>query len=122
MKTDTVDEETPHGALVIEPEYLDYLRTNDYSVLELLEAHAVPSNSRELMHVVTKIETYEKPESDSDLDIVADTVQIWVCSCEDFQYNQSADVSESMAKPSQCGQCKHIRAVSKVEKAKADRD
>jgi len=116
----TVDEETPEGALTIEPGYLEYLRNHGYPVLELLEAHAVESNSREMNHIVTKIETYDKPEHSDELDIVADTVEIWTCSCEDFQYNKSADVSDSMVKPSQCQTCQHIQEVSMVEKAKND--
>jgi len=118
--TATVDEETPHGALVIEPGYLDYLRTNGYPIVGLKEVHSVESESREMGHVVALIETYDKPEDSPDLDIVADTVELWTCSCEDFQYTQSADVSENLVSPSQCGTCKHIKSVSKVEKAKSD--
>jgi len=117
---DTVDETTPDGAIVVEPEWLTFLRNQGYPVLDVHEVHTVASNSRELNHMTVRISTYDKPEGASSLDVVEDTVDLWVCSCEDWQYNQSADVSEDMVKPSDSGNCKHILEVDMAEKAKAD--
>lgn len=106
--------------IIAEPGYLSYLREHGYNIEQIREAHVVESNSRDMAHFVTQIVTYDRPKDDPELDVIEDQTEIYVCSCEDFQYNKSADVSESMVKPSQCGACKHIRSISKVEKAKED--
>jgi hypothetical protein len=111
---------TQDGRVVLEPAYCAYLREQGYTIDDVIEAHSVPSNSREKSHVVVQIQTYNYPRNHPELDVVEDQTEIWVCSCEDFQYNKSADVSESLVSPSQCGTCKHISSVSKVEKAKSD--
>jgi hypothetical protein len=111
---------TQDGRIIIEPAYCQYLREQGYTIDDVIEAHSVPSSSREKSHAVIQIQTYNYPRNHPELDVVEDEIELWVCSCEDFQYNQSADVSESMVKPSECGACRHIKSVSKVEKAKSD--
>ena len=111
---------TVDGQLVLEPEWVDYLRSQGYSVDAINEAHTVESTSRDISHLVVNISTYDKPKDSPSLDVVADEVDLWVCSCEDWQYNQSADVSEDMVKPSDSGRCKHILSVDRVERAKND--
>jgi hypothetical protein len=113
-------ETTIDGRIVCEPGYLGYLREHGYTIDEVTEAHAVTSESRDKTHMVANVTTYDLPKDHPELDLVGDELSLWVCSCEDFQYNQSADVWESMVSPSQCGPCKHILEVSKVEKAKND--
>ena len=111
---------TVDGQLVIEPEWVDYLRSQGYKVESINEAHSVDSGSRDVSHLVVNITTFDKPKDSPSLDVVADEVDLWVCSCEDWQYNQSADVSEDMVKPSDSGRCKHILSVDRVERAKND--
>lgn len=109
---------TQDGRIVIEPDYVDYLRNQGYLVEEVEEAHSVASNSRDMSHLVVRLVTYDEPRSQ--YDAIEDMISLWVCSCEDFTYNQAADVSEDMVKPSESGVCRHIKEVSKVEKAKND--
>ena len=111
---------TQDGRIVQEPGYIGYLREHGYTIEEVKESHSEDSNSRDLSHNIIKVVTYDKPKDHPQLDLVEDEIEVWVCSCEDFQYNKSADVSESMVSPSQCNPCKHIKSVSKVQKAKND--
>lgn len=99
------------GPITVEPGYVQYLRQNGYYIKGVREAHAIESNSRDLMHVVMLIETYDRTKDDPKLDLVDDSIDLWVCSCEDFQYNESADVSDSGVNPSECGECGHIQEV-----------
>jgi hypothetical protein len=115
-ETDT----TQDGRIIQEPAYCAYLREQGYTIDDVIEAHSVPSSSRDKSHVVIQIQTYNYPRNHPELDVVEDEIELWVCSCENFWYDQKADVSESMVQPSECGACKHVKAVSKVEKAKAD--
>jgi hypothetical protein len=109
---------TQDGRIIIEPGYVDYLRNQGYIIEEIEEVHSVESNSRDMSHLVVRIATYDKPRDR--YDALDDMIGLWVCSCEDFQYNQSADVSEDMVKPSDSGTCRHIRSVDMVEQAKQD--
>jgi len=109
---------TQEGRIIIEPGYVDYLRNQGYIIEEVEEAHSVDSNSRDLSHVVVRIATYDEPRDR--YDALEDMISLWVCSCEDWQYNQSADVSEDMVKPSDSGECRHILSVDCVERAKND--
>lgn len=105
----------------LEPSYLQYLREHGYSVDELLEAHAVKTDTSENAHICLKIKTYAKPMDHPDLDVATDSVVMWVCDCEDWTYRRSVDVSEE-TNPENADSCKHIREVSKVEKVKDDPD
>jgi len=114
--TAEVDQETQ--TLRIEPQYVEYLREHNYTIESLNEVHAVKSESDpESGYLVVSITTYEKPKDSPKLDAVADEMDLWVCSCWSYRTN-SNDVSEGITKPG--GSCKHVRAVSKTEKAKAD--
>jgi hypothetical protein len=119
-KTTAETDTTNDGRIIQEPAYCQYLREQGYTIDAVIEAHSVPSSSREKSHVVVQIQTYNYPRNHPELDVVEDEIKLWVCSCEDFTYNQGADVSESMVQPSDCGRCKHVKSVSKVQKAKAD--
>ena len=109
---------TQDGQIVVEPAWVDYLRNQGYIVESVDEAHTVESSSRDIAHLVVKITTYDKPRGS--YDAVEDEISLWVCSCEDWQYNQSADVSKNMVKPSDSGRCKHCLEVDRVERAKQD--
>lgn len=111
---------TNDNRVICEPAYLSYMREHGYPVLSINEAHSVESGSRDKSHMVVEIATYDKPKDSPTLDVVADEISLWVCSCEDFTYNKAADVSEDMTKPSDSGRCKHVLSVDMTEKAKAD--
>ena len=109
---------TEAGEVVLEPEYLQYLREHGYPILEVTESHTVQRGKDKDSHLVLKIKTRDKPNDDPSLDFVADEIDLWVCDCADFRYRRSADVADEP--PSSSDTCTHIRAVSKVEQAKND--
>ena len=117
---DTVDETTPDGAIVVEPDWLTFLRNQGYPVLDVHEVHTVASNSRELNHMVTKISTYDNREGAISPTIVADKTEWWVLICENWRYNRPADVSEDMVKPPESGTCRLILQVDMAKKANQD--
>jgi hypothetical protein len=80
----------------------------------------VPSSSRDIGHVIVTIETTELPAGHDELDVVEHECEVTVCSCEDFQYNQSVDVSETTLRDGTVGACRHIRSEFKAERAKND--
>jgi len=105
------------GRLVIEPQYVEYLREFDYRIEEIKELHVVESSSSDSGHIVAKIQTYDKPEKASDY--LDHSIDLWCCDC--WAYRQSsADVSEPDVTPSDSGTCKHVTSVSKVQRAEND--
>jgi len=109
-----------YGEIIVEPSYVEYLRENGHTIEEVNESHSVPSNSREMGHIVMNITTYLYPKDSALLDLAEHDIQLWVCDCWDYR-NTSVDVAEDVSNtPDQCGTCRHIQSVSKVQKAKAD--
>lgn len=97
-------------------EPLDDLQ-NDNRKPEVKAEWAIPSSSRQDMaHVVRKVECLTKPFKDAD--VVEDRITLFVCTCEDFQYNQWNNTVPELE--SFTG-CKHCR-VLKHEKAKEDQN
>ena len=86
---------------------------------EVLESYAVPSGSREdTAHVVRKVQAYTKPWQECDVSSDEDKAIVWLCSCEDFEYNRwprDGTIPELETLP----QCKHIGEI-KHEKAQSD--
>lgn len=118
--TNTDVSDTTNGQLIIEPQYLKYLREHGYHIDGVEDVRIVPSSSRDLAHVVAKVYTYALPHGHEDLDVSADRREITVCSCEDYTYNQSVDVSETALRDGTLGECRHITGAFRVEKARAD--
>ena len=116
------DYTTQDGQIVVEIPWLEFLRSQGYRIREIKELHTVHSESREGSHIVVKIETYRYPQNHDLLDVANENHQIsvWACSCEDFSYNKSVDVSKPDISPDMAQACKHIQACSKVERAKSD--
>ena len=110
----------PDGQIIIEPDYLDFLRTEGYTIEEINEIHVEESNSRDKAHLVLSVDTYEYPVNNPELDFEAHRTTLWVCSCEDYRYNRSVDVSKDGVKPTEAGVCKHIKECNKVKKAQED--
>ena len=106
--------------LVIEPEYVDFLRTQGYTIEGVNDIACVKSNSRDVQHLVVKVDTYEYPINHPELDFEKHQVTIPVCSCEGYRYQYSADVSKHNVSPTDSKACPHIKQVDKIAKAKAD--
>jgi len=112
----------PDG-IVLEPSYITYLRNHGYNIKEVLEKHTVPSSSGEDAYLIYKIQTYIFPKNSALLDVADESQQIemWVCSCPQFRFRETVDVSEGIdVSPDQCGTCKHIHQVDKVARAEND--
>jgi len=111
---------TDDGQIVHEVGYVGFLRENDYTIESVVESHTVPSEGRDMGHMVMKVKTYDYAKSDPQLDYAQHEVDIWTCDCWNFRREHSADVTEG-ERPSDSGVCKHIRKVSKVERAENDK-
>lgn len=107
---------TNDGQVTIEPGYLKYLRSNGFTIEGVGSVHTVPSDSRDMAHIVMRIQTYEYPKNDPKLDYAAHALEIEVCDCWDYRQN-SNDVSEG-EKPG--GSCKHIKECFKTVRAQED--
>jgi len=114
-----VVEEGPSG-ITLMPEYVRYLQNHGYNIEYVRNAYAVPSESRDVLHLVVEIEVLSRPISHPELDVSTDGTELYVCGCESFRYQQSADVSEDGTHPEDCGTCKHIKQIDKVARARAD--
>jgi len=112
-------EVTPEG-VIFENEFLGFLRSNGYSVNDVHSTHVVPSSNGGHAYLVQKIDTMRLPSNHPDLDIVADKVTIPICSCDDFRYRCSPDVSQQAKHPHDGGKCKHVIACYREERAKND--
>lgn len=120
LNTNQIDiEATPDGILV-EPSYVGFLRSQGYNIDAVSDVQIVPSESRDVAHVVMRVTTTDKPPGHPDSDIVADKTEIAVCSCENYQYQQSVDVSKKTLSEGSIGSCKHLRQSYREQKAKAD--
>lgn len=102
-------------------EVFSYLNTHGYPVDEIVEAHSAVSMKKDPRkedtgHIVLKIQTLEKPLGQADA--VADQTTEWVCDCKDYKFTRSVDLeSRALA---EWEPCKHIKEVSKSEKARTD--
>ena len=120
LNTDQIDIEATTEGVIIEPTYLGYLRSQGYNIDEIKDVQTVGSESRDVTHLVMKVETTDKPQGHPELDVVADKTELRVCSCENYQYSQSVDVSKKTLAEGSIGSCKHLIAAYRTEQAKAD--
>ena len=119
LNADNLDVElTEDGRIVIEPNYLGFLRSQGHPIESIQEVHTVKRKDSDKAHIVAKVETFDKSKSNPDLDYVADKTSLWVCDCWSFR-QKSADVSHG-DKPSLSKPCVHIQEVCKQERAKED--
>jgi hypothetical protein len=99
--------------MVVEPSFIGFLRNEGYTLDGIEELYSVPSESEKgKSHLVGKVQTYKLPKDHPDLDIIEDQCSIWVCDC--WSYRQSSELNPPR------GNCKHVRSISKTEKAKED--
>jgi len=109
----------PDG-VVFENEFCGLLRSQGYPVNDVTDTHVIPASNGEHAYLVQRIETMDKPDGHPKLDIVADEVAIPICSCDDFRYRQSPDVSDETVSPSDVDRCKHVVKAYRGERAKDD--
>jgi len=121
LDTDQIDIEATTDGIMLEPSYVGFLRSQGYNIDGVSDVHVAPSESRDVAHVVMRVTTTDKPTGHPESDVIADMTEIAVCSCENFQYRQSVDVSEKTLSEGTMGRCKHITACYREERAKADK-
>ena len=111
MKLLADTDNTIDGQLTLKIPWVDYLRSHGYTLRAYRDIRVVESNSRDGCHVCAKIATYRYPKNSALLDIADESHQceVFVCSCEDFTYNKSADVSQDDILADDCSSCKHIK-------------
>lgn len=118
LNADNLETKITDEKLVVEPQYVEYLRSQDYRIDGIEGLHAVPSDSsKDTAHIVAQIQTYNKPTTHGDY--LDHGLTLWVCDCWSYR-ETSADVSKSFVQPSQSGECKHIQQVDKVARAQND--
>jgi len=117
-----INTENTQEGVILEPQYLGFLRSQGYVLQSVEKRHTVPSSDGEHAHLVYKTGSYQYPKGSSLLDVADPEQQIktWVCSCADFRFNKSADVRDATVSPDDSGVCRHIKQVSKVVKARED--
>jgi hypothetical protein len=108
------------GEIVVEPDYLEFLRGQGYVIEDVSDVKAIPSSSRDIAHIVCRVETYAYPQGHDNLDLVEHQITLECCSCENFKYNQAVDVSETYLADGHMGTCKHCRAAYKELRAESD--
>ena len=121
LNTDQIDIEATPDGVMMQPSYVGFLRSQGYNIDDVSDVHVVPSESRDVAHVVMRVTTTDKPPGHPDSDIVADKTEIAVCSCENFSFEQGIDVSKKTLSEGNLGTCKHITSAYREERAKADK-
>jgi len=122
LDSDTLEVSTTQdGRIIVEPNYVDYLRNHGYTIEGVQEAHIVPSeNDKGSAHLVMRVETYQYPMDDPRLDVAEDTLTLDVCDCGDYQFRKGVDVSEKTLAEGSNSSCKHLRSAFRVQKAQED--
>lgn len=96
-----------------------YFETYGYPIDGITEAYTatnVKQDDPNTGHIVAKIDTLAKPTDQADA--IADQIELWVCDCGDYQYNQGVDLAENRI--TEWGHCKHLESVDKAIGAQAD--
>ena len=109
-----------YDGLKIEPSYLDFLRSQGYTIDEVKDLKTVRRKDSETGHLVCKIQTYHFPMDSPQLDLEKHRCTVAVCDCPDFRYRKSADITDPTISPAECGACSHIQEAYKEERAKND--
>jgi len=99
---------TDDGEVIVEPGYLAYLRSHGYRIVDVDKVRFIASSSRDITHICCIVTTHEYPWGHEKLDVAAHKVELPVCSCEDFQYNKSVDVSDTLLATEKPTHCKHL--------------
>lgn len=76
---------------------------------EYTDTYIVQSSQDDHYYLTAKVRVLDVPKSEADA--VVDTVEVWVCSCDDFHFRQSDGFENGDVRPSELGECKHIDSV-----------
>ena len=121
LNTDQIDVEATPDGIMLQPAYVSFLLSQGYNVDDVSDVHVVPSESRDVAHVVMRVTTTDKPPGHPESDIVADKLELPVCSCESYTYNEGVDVSKKTLAEGNIRRCKHLIKSYREERAKADK-
>lgn len=102
----------------LEFDVFSYFYDHGYPV-DITELHSVVNQKpqdEDSGYLVAKITTTEVPLDEAD--VATDEISMYACSCPAFQFQEVPDLKETTI--TDCGQCKHLRSVDPVAKAKAD--
>lgn len=96
---------------------VNQLKANDYNP-EYLETKVAPSESSDYAYLLGRISVLSVPFAEAD--VSKDTIELWICGCSDFHFNQSDGVEAGERRPPEIGECKHIRQEIKSKRAQDD--
>jgi len=117
-------EQLAEGDSTSKPIELDVWSTwysHGFPVDEIVEAYCAVHekvDAEDTAHIVTKVQTLEKPIDHAD--IVADSATRWACDCGRFQYHEKVDLE--MNTVMDWGNCHHIESVDKSLRADQDKN
>jgi len=107
------------GDKPFELEVWSYWYDGGYPVESVVEAYTViheKTDDENTSHIVAKVETLSKPLDVAD--VAVDSTEKWVCDCKAYQFHHSVDLEKRFL--SEWDPCKHVKAVSREERAKSD--
>jgi hypothetical protein len=111
---------TPEG-IIIEPQYITYLRSNGYAIDDVTAVKYAHSPDSDTAHIMMEVQTFLYPSHSDELDVAAHDCHIRACDCWDYRSN-SPDVSDRGVVPVEYENCKHLENWDKHTKAAADDD
>lgn len=85
---------------------------------EYRETRVVESDSSDRAYLLGKVRVLTRAFEDAD--VSDDQTTIWVCSCDDYYFNQSDGLEDGSRSVVAVGECKHVRGEVKASRAMAD--
>jgi len=83
------------------------------------DTRIAPSESTDHCYKVQKISVLDESFSPA-MDVAEARIEMYLCSCDDFYYNQSNGLENKDRKPSEVDKCKHIISEYRTERAEQD--
>ena len=120
LNADTTEIAVKDDNVVIEPNYLGYLKSHGYRIEGVKDVKIIPSESRPMGHICAKIETHIYPWGHEKLDVSVHSITLPVCSCEAYKYSKSVDVAETHIADGTVEVCKHLKQAYKELRAESD--
>jgi hypothetical protein len=87
---------------------------------EYRDVRVVPSESDDHAYLTAKVDCLKEPYDPETTDIVADTVTVPLCSCDDGWFRATKGFEDGDIAPTDFKKCKHYRAEFRAENAKSD--
>jgi hypothetical protein len=111
---------TDEGTPTLLPKSLYFMQQEGYAIDGVNEAHTVKTEDSDTAHIVFNVTTYDYRRTDPRLDAVEHQINLWICDC--WAYRSGFPDLREDTRPSDYTPCKHIKAISKVERAKNDKN